>query len=121
MNKLKELREEINLTQKQLGERIGYSQRTISSWENDIAQPNIDNLKKLADFFEVTIDYLVEREDDFGNITLNTGDINGSNNTVNSHNVIKAGASRSSSDEQFLRKYHDAPEEIKKAIDKLLS
>ena len=62
--KLKELRIKNKLTQNELGKIIGVSGQTILNWENDIFEPSIVNLIKLANFFNVSIDYLVDRNYD---------------------------------------------------------
>lgn len=59
---LKYLRLESNITQKQLADKIGAGQTTISNWEQDISEPSIYYLIKLAKYFDVSIDYLVELE-----------------------------------------------------------
>ena len=69
MTKLKELREEKKLTQKEFGAQIGYSQRAISNWETGITEPNIENLKQIAAFFNVSVDYLIDNGDEWGNTT----------------------------------------------------
>ena len=68
--RLKELRETLGLTQKELGQKIGYSQRAISNWETGITQPNIENLKQLADIFGTSIDYLLNFSDEWDNQPL---------------------------------------------------
>ncbi len=68
--RIKELREEKNISQLVLAEKIGTSQRNIGRWENGENEPSYSQLVKLADFFNVTLDYLVNREDDFGNVTV---------------------------------------------------
>lgn len=50
-------------TQKQLGSECGLSERTIQSYELGERKPNYDALISLADYFEVSIDYLVGRTD----------------------------------------------------------
>ena len=57
--KLKELRVKKRLSQEELGKILGVSGQTILNWENCIHSPNVDQLIKLADFFDVSIDYLV--------------------------------------------------------------
>ena len=57
--RIKELREEYNLTQEQLGEIIGYTQSGIARWEQAERQPDINMLIKLSKFFNVSVDYLV--------------------------------------------------------------
>lgn len=64
---LRELRQEKKLTYDSLAEKIGYSKAIIGFWENEQKQPTMGALIKLADFFDVSIDYLVGREDEFGN------------------------------------------------------
>lgn len=57
---LKELRLADQLSQTALAEKIGVNQRTISSWELGVGQPNFDILLKLAHFFDVSVDDLLE-------------------------------------------------------------
>lgn len=59
--RLKELRKELGLTQTALAKEIGATQRQISFWESGQIEPGIFWLIKLADFFDITIDYLVGR------------------------------------------------------------
>lgn len=65
--KLKELREEKKLTQKEVADAIGGTQSNLAKWEKEKIQPAADMIVKLADFFGVTADYLLGRTDDFGN------------------------------------------------------
>lgn len=64
---IKDLRHSFDLTQKELAEKLGYSTHIICNWESKRSNPSIDDLVKVADFFQVSVDYLLEREDDFGN------------------------------------------------------
>ncbi len=57
--RIKELRLEKNLSQKDLAEKLGASQRSISSWETGARQPDFETLEKLTKFFNVTADYLL--------------------------------------------------------------
>ena len=59
---LKTLRKENNLTQEQLAEALGVSNRTISRWETGNNIPDLDMLIILADYFEVEIKELIEGE-----------------------------------------------------------
>lgn len=59
--RIKELRIENGLTQKQLADAIGTSQTTVASHEKS-HDPNIYILMKYADFFECTLDFLAGRE-----------------------------------------------------------
>ena len=67
---LKELRKSKNLTQFQLSCALNIGQATIACYENGIREPHISNLIAYANFFECSIDYLIGREDDFGNVTI---------------------------------------------------
>ena len=61
--RLKELREEKELTQSQLAKEIGINRRTLSNYETGAREPDIQTIKKLCDFFEVTAGYLLGFED----------------------------------------------------------
>ena len=60
--KLKELRLQHGLTQAQLGEKVGVKQNTFTNWENGKREPSFENLVKLADLLEVSLDSLFGRE-----------------------------------------------------------
>ena len=68
MNKIKELRIENNLTQAELGQLIGVNQSAVGKYEREELEPNIDALVKISQIFGCTVDYLIGREDDFGNV-----------------------------------------------------
>lgn len=74
-NKLKELRKNRHLTQSDVAGKLGLQYFTLGKWEQGRAEPSVEDLSRLADFFECSIDYLIGREDDFGNINVvsNTG------------------------------------------------
>ncbi|MCQ5130833.1 helix-turn-helix domain-containing protein [Butyricicoccus faecihominis] len=61
--RLKELRENKNLTQDQVGKRLELTGASISGYENNIAMPPLDILKRLALLYGVTTDYLLGLED----------------------------------------------------------
>ena len=68
--RIKELRLEKELTQSELANAIHTSQRNVGRWENGENEPTASFLIALADFFKVSIDYLLYREDEFGNIII---------------------------------------------------
>ena len=61
--RLRELRQEKNLSMKELAKAINATDAAISNWENQINEPKISYLKELALFFNVTTDYLLGLED----------------------------------------------------------
>ncbi len=61
MKNLKTIREKKNITQVRLGIEIGVAQETISAYENGKAVPGVEILSRLADFFNVSTDYLLDR------------------------------------------------------------
>ncbi|MGN0182418.1 MAG: LexA family protein [Candidatus Ornithomonoglobus sp.] len=62
MIRLKELRVKNNMTQRELAARIGVSQNTYSKWENEKSEMSYANLIALAQIFDVTVDYLLGRQ-----------------------------------------------------------
>lgn len=62
MKNLKFLREQKGLTQQGLALIVNTTNQSISNWEQQKFMPDLDQLIKLADFFNVSIDYLVGRE-----------------------------------------------------------
>lgn len=62
-DKIKVLRKSFGLTQKELAENVGIARATLSGYEKQTSQPDIETLKKLASFFSVSTDYLLGLED----------------------------------------------------------
>lgn len=60
--RIKQLRKEKGYTQEQLGRAVDVSQQAINSYENSETQPDFSVLIRLADFFNVTVDYLLDHE-----------------------------------------------------------
>ena len=60
---LKELRKERHISQAQLANQIGSSYGIICYWETDRSEPTAPYLVKLADLFDVSVDYLLGRKD----------------------------------------------------------
>lgn len=59
---LKELRQERNLSQRDLAKQTGISQQALSLWEQNKRTPNMDDCIILADFYGISLDELVGRE-----------------------------------------------------------
>ena len=64
--KLKELRIANNFTQSDIEKKIDISQKTISKYERNLVDVSTEVLVKLAKLFNVSVDYLLGLEDDFG-------------------------------------------------------
>ena len=61
---LKEIREEKKIQQKDLAEKLNRTPACISSWETGKTEPSIEDLIKLADLLEVSLDFLLGRSDE---------------------------------------------------------
>lgn len=70
MYRITQLREEHGLSQRALAKKIGASAKAVNFWENGKVEPSAKYICALADTFEVTCDYLLEREDDLGNVNV---------------------------------------------------
>lgn len=58
------LRTAHNMTQAQLGEKLSYSDKSISKWERADALPDAYVLKQMSELFDVTVDYLLSEHDE---------------------------------------------------------
>jgi len=63
LTKLKTLRKESNLSQKQLAQALGTTNSSICDWECGRTEPDIEMLIKISKYFSVTVDYLLGLED----------------------------------------------------------
>ncbi|WP_044600332.1 helix-turn-helix domain-containing protein [Candidatus Stoquefichus massiliensis] len=63
--KLIQLRKKFHLTQQELADQLHVSNKTISRWETNEGYPDIDLLVDIAEFFHVSIDYLLKDHEDF--------------------------------------------------------
>ena len=64
MNRLKELRQKNNLTLKELGQKIGMANNTLSQYETGKREPKLETWNKLAEYFNVPTSYLMGLSDD---------------------------------------------------------
>ncbi len=58
------LRKNAKLTQQELAERLGYTDKAVSSWEKGNALPDVETLVTLCEFYHVDFDYLLEPLDE---------------------------------------------------------
>ena len=61
--RLKHLRRSRELNQVQLARGLGVRKQSVSNWENDNIMPSVEMLERVANFFEVTTDYLLGRNE----------------------------------------------------------
>ena len=61
--RLKKIRNQKNMTQDELGKVLNVSGKTIGTWERDSRQPNIETINALANYFNVSTDYLLGRRE----------------------------------------------------------
>lgn len=96
MNRLKDLREDRDLTQKEVGRVVGVAPNSLANYENEKRALNPDLIDKFCDFYGVTADYLLGRSS-------------------------QPHATVSEMDTELLAAYHSAPEEIRAIIDTALA
>ena len=78
LKNLKYLRQCEKISQQQLADNIMVSQQSVNKYENHNIEPDIDTLIKIADYFNVSLDYLVGRtakEEICNNFDLNTAEM----------------------------------------------
>lgn len=62
-NKISELRKEKGLSQRQLAKEIGTSQANLSRWEQGLNEPSVIECWKIADYFDVSLDFVCGRKE----------------------------------------------------------
>ena len=60
--KIRQLRKQHNISQKEFADKMNIAQTTYSGYETEQRAPDIETLKKIADFYGVSLDYLCEHE-----------------------------------------------------------
>ena len=63
IQRINELLKSEGLNQSKLANGIGVNQSTVCNWLNGKKEPSIERLWKLADFFDVSVDYLIGRKE----------------------------------------------------------
>ena len=87
MKNLAKLRKECGRSQKNLSIMLGFSQELISKYERGLSNPSIQSLKKIATFFNCSVDYLLELTDDpFPNTSLTKEQ----NNIISKYNMLSS-------------------------------
>ena len=62
--RISNIRKELNLNQKELAEKCGITEATLSRYENDLREPKSEAIVKIANALNVTTDYLLGRTDE---------------------------------------------------------
>ena len=69
--KLKEVRKRFGLSQEALASILNVSRQAVTKWENDDGMPDISNLQELSKVFGLTVDYLVNNDDNLPALSIN--------------------------------------------------
>ena len=69
---ISELRRDYGMTQDYLAAYLNVARSTVASWETGVNEPGIDVIKSLADLFNVSCDYILERTKEKTNLNLET-------------------------------------------------
>ena len=96
MNRIKLLREELNLTQQELADKLDSAKSTIAMYENESRKPSYEVLIKLSEIFGCSIDYIIGISNDRNSDKLDS-------------NLLKIGLD--------MKNYNPPTEEQKKQIE----
>lgn len=61
--KIQHYRKKLNISQEELGNQLSVSRQSVSLWEKDVTMPTVDNIKRLAEIFSVTVDQLMSADE----------------------------------------------------------
>lgn len=103
--KIKELRINNNILQKELAIDLNLSQQTISLYEADKRQPSYSNLVSIADYFNVSVDFLLGRKERKDEIEKERNEIKIEKIKKEIHNILKEKGAEATLDiNEFLKK-----------------
>ena len=98
--KLKEIRKKFGLSQEQLAEIMNVSRQAITKWETDAGLPDTENLKELSRIFGISIDYLLDNNNELPLLVMKKKlDKDNYKNKISSY-------------EEVLKEYYPAPWKI---------
>lgn len=92
MQNIKVLRKNNKLTQKDMAGILNITQPSYCDWENGKTRPSIEDLIKLADYFGVSVDYLIGRESEDGRVIIENGLSEKQRNLLNDFDSLPAPA-----------------------------
>lgn len=110
--RLRRLRQERGLSQKELGDALGVRNTTVSQWESEINEPSREMVAKLAQFFGVTTDYLLLGRTDRRNGDKPSRQFDLPSDLVDAINSLPEEARR-----VFLRAKNLSPEGLRSVVD----
>mgnify|MGYP000746678997 CR=1 FL=1 len=61
INRIRDLREDKDLTQEQVASKLGYHTTTYKRWEENVHSIKLKDAEKIANFYDVSLDYLAGR------------------------------------------------------------
>lgn len=117
VNRIKELRQKLGITQRELAKHLGIAQNTLSYWEN--GKFDIDNasLCRIADYFHVTIDYLLGQNNSPIDVinSISTENLFGQNDEIlNSRRTL------TNDEKELIKKYRLLDQHGQKAVNSVL-
>lgn len=75
MNRIAELRKELDMSQQQLAEELKVHQTAVSQWETEKTMPSFELIDSMCQLFDVSFDYLLSRSDIRGHSRITDADI----------------------------------------------
>lgn len=141
-NRIKILREQHGMKQRELAEELGISQNTLSTWETGRYEPDAEMLKRIASVFNVSVDYLLGGDPPWSNMRGDQLDFLGvirlmrtieqltppqfdqvieyAENLMLGEEPVSSGPAISDTDITLLRAYHAASLRDRGLIDQIL-
>ena len=111
--RLKEFRKKKNFTQKEIATRIGVSEQAVSKWENGECLPDVYNLKLLGQLLHISVDTLLDTENDKPEKVIETIKIGGAEfEVIEKPETILAGKIIFSKDYEDINEFHNAIDSV---------
>ncbi len=107
--RLKEVRKSCGLTQKEVAEQVGVNQNTYSYWENEKTHIDSSSLKKIAEIFGVSVDYLLGND-----VPCQVASPNGNHNTVTTGDIHISQATPLRGEQEKLLSVYDSLDDVSK-------
>jgi transcriptional regulator with XRE-family HTH domain len=114
---LKRLRENKELKQEELAKIFNVERSTLGKWENDSSKPDYSKLNKIADYFNVTTDYLLGRTDDPNTVIIDNENLPHALKDLDAIEVVKGAFDKGFSKED-IKEMLEFMEKMNKKNDK---